>query len=96
MSIGAGSGQVIPLEDVMRKTVKFIAEDNVSKMVNVDGAKDVQEVLWRVLKKFGRISANSYPSSNPHRGKHENGDLFAEMEGYGVLSSGPDGVGKQH
>lgn len=96
VSIGAmsGSGQVIPLEDVMRKTVKFIADDNVSKMVNVDGAKDVQEVLLRVLKKFGRISANSYPSSNPHRGRHENGDLYAEMEGYGVFSSGPDGVGK--
>lgn len=94
VSIGAGSGQVIPLEDVMRKTVKFIADDNVSKMVNVDGAKDVQEVLLRVLKKFGRIPPNSYPASNPHRGRHENGDLYAEMEGYGVLSSGPDGVGQ--
>ena len=94
VSIGAasGSGQVIPLEDVMRKTVKFIADDNVSKMVNVEGAKDVQEVLLRVLKKFGRIAANSYPTSSPHRGRHDNGDLYAEMEGYGVFSSGPDGA----
>jgi mitogen-activated protein kinase kinase kinase len=75
----------------MRKTVKFVGEDNVSKMVNVEGAKDTQEVLLRVLKKFGKIPSNSFPSSNPNRGRNDHGDYFAEMEGYGVFSSTPDG-----
>jgi mitogen-activated protein kinase kinase kinase len=97
VSIGAasGSGQVMPLEDVLRKTVKIISDDNVSKMVSLDGAKDVHEVLVKVLKKFNKIPASSFPSPNGNfRARADNGEPYAELEGYGIFTSNADGTSR--
>lgn len=96
VSIGAtsGSGQVMPLEDVLRKTVKFISDDNTSKMVNLEGAKDVHEVLVRVLRKFNKIPGNSLPPPNNSRSRGDNGEVYAELGGYGVFATNGEGVGK--
>lgn len=94
-SIGAtgSSGQAIPLEDVLRRTVKFISDDNVSKMVNLDGAQDVYEVLVRVLRKFNKTSGNIPPPPNTLRGKSDSGEIHAELGGYGIFATNGDGLG---
>lgn len=89
---GTASGQVIPLEDVMRKTVKFIGDDGISKMVNVDGAKDAYEVMLRALRKFGKLGSNALPSNtSSNKSKDEYGDTYAEMDGHGVYANLSDG-----
>lgn len=95
VSIGAasGTGQVMPLEDVLRKTVKFISDDNVSKMVNLDGAKDVHEVLVRVLRKFNKIGPSGTAGPVPaNRSRNEHGETYAECDGYGIFSGNGDGT----
>lgn len=50
------------LEDLKRRTIKFIGDDGTTRIVNVSDCRDAYEVLARVLKKFGKpSSANSYP-----------------------------------
>lgn len=50
------------LEDLRRKTIKFIGDDGTTRIVNVSDCTDAHEVLARVLKKFGKsASANTYP-----------------------------------
>lgn len=85
----------MPLEDVLRKTVKFISDDNVSKMVSLEGAKDVHEVLVRVLKKFNKIPGNTFPPPpNTHQSRTESGSSLAELNGHGIFTTNGDGVGK--
>lgn len=85
----------MPLEDVLRKTVKFISDDKVSKMVSLDGAKDVHDILLKVLKKFNKISASSFPPPvASQRSRTESGEAYAELEGYGIFTTNGDGVGK--
>jgi mitogen-activated protein kinase kinase kinase len=92
-SQAAASGQVIPFEEVMRKTVKFIGDDGISKMVYVDGAKDTYEVLLRTLRKFGKLAMNRFPEPNK-ASRNEYGELYAEMEGYRVFAGKADGSGQ--
>lgn len=94
VSIGAasGSGQVMPLDDVLRKTVKFISDDNVSKMVNLEGAKDPRDALLMVLKKFNKIAPNAFPShASGQRVKSDTGEFYAELDGYGIFTTYGDG-----
>ncbi|CAO1630364.1 unnamed protein product [Parajaminaea phylloscopi] len=65
-SSSAPSGSSAPppptLEDLKRRTIKFIGDDGTTRTVNVSDCRDAYEVLARVLKKFGKPSnANSYP-----------------------------------
>lgn len=76
----------------MRKTVKFIGDDGVSKTVNVDGARDAYEVMLRALRKFGKLGMNKFPEANREsRMRNEFGEAYVEMEGYGVYASMADG-----
>lgn len=87
----------MPLEDVLRKTVKFISDDNVSKMVSLDGAKDVHDILLRVLKKFNKIPGGTFlPPVANQRSRTESGEPLAEFQGYGIFTTNGDGVGKLH
>ena len=90
------SGQVVtPFEEVMRKTVKFVGEDGVSKMVNVDGARDAYDVFLRTLKKFGKVSMNRLPDPlKEGRNRNEQGEVLAEMDGYSVFASTAEGLSK--
>ncbi|PWN21690.1 Pkinase-domain-containing protein [Microstroma glucosiphilum] len=55
------------LEDLRRKTIKFIGDDGTTRIVNVSDCTDAHEVLARVLKKFGKsASANTYPAPQGH------------------------------
>lgn len=62
---GYGSGRSMAgpssssLDAVMRKALKFIGEDGVSKMVAVSDCSDGREVLVRVLRKFQKISGSA-------------------------------------
>lgn len=50
------------LEDLKRRTIKFIGADGTTRIVNVSDCRDAHDVLARVLKKFGKNPAsNSYP-----------------------------------
>ena len=90
---GTPSAQVIiPFEEVMRKTVKFVGEDGVSKMVNVDGAKDAYEVFLRTLRKFGKLGVTKFPDPlKEAKNRNEYGEVLAEMDGYCVFASTADG-----
>lgn len=51
------------LQDVLRKAVKVVTEDGASKMVAVSDCTDGRQVLHRVLRKFGKISATDVEDS---------------------------------
>ncbi|GAA94980.1 uncharacterized protein L969DRAFT_53176 [Mixia osmundae IAM 14324] len=86
VSVSAASN-ALPLEDVLRKTVKFIGDDGISKLVSVDDARDANEIMYKALRKFGKISAGQRPSPAAYTGN----DTFVEMEGWGVFASSSDG-----
>lgn len=67
-------GSQSSLDAVMRKAIKFIGTDGVSKMIAVSDCGDGREVLERVLKKF-------------------TGGAEEDLNGWGVFSSGVDGLG---
>jgi hypothetical protein len=63
-------------------------------MVNLDGAKDVHDILVRVLKKFNKIPASSFPAPpTTHRSRTESGDPYAELEGHSIFTTNSEGVG---
>lgn len=68
-------GSQSSLDAVMRKAIKFIGTDGVSKMIAVSDCGDGREVLERVLKKF-------------------TGGAEEDLNGWGVFSSGVDGLGQ--
>lgn len=86
-----GAGQAIPLEDVMRKTVKFIGDDGVSKMVNVEGARDAYEMMLRALRKFSKLGIRDWPTMDKNRPRNDQGEPYAEMEGWAIYSALNDG-----
>lgn len=51
----------LSLEDVKRRTIKFIGEDGATRIISVSDCRDAFDVLARVLKKFGKpATGNSY------------------------------------
>lgn len=84
-----GHGLAPPsLEDLKRRTIKFIGEDGNSRIVNVSDCRDAYDVLARVLKKFGKpASGNSYTPTAGQRdeGETENG------ESWGIFATSSDG-----
>lgn len=58
--VGSPPG-ALALDDVRKKTMKFIGEDGTSKVVSVADCRDAHDVLARVLRKFNKPSqGNSY------------------------------------
>lgn len=79
-----------PLEDLMRRTVRFTGPDESgSKMVSVDGAKDAPEVLARVLKRF-KLSGSE---GTRQQTETERGELVTEIDGWAVFAMSADGQG---
>lgn len=68
------------LEAVLRKAVKFIGEDGVSKMVAVSDCVDGREVLMRVLRKFQKVT-----SGRSEREEAEHWGLFRSNDEHGAL-----------
>jgi mitogen-activated protein kinase kinase kinase len=73
------------LDAVMRRAVKFIGDDGVSKMVAVADCRDGTEVLMRVLRKFQKLGAGA--------GSGGSGGEGDESEEWGVFSTSNDGSG---
>ncbi|KAM0745584.1 Pkinase-domain-containing protein [Meredithblackwellia eburnea MCA 4105] len=78
------------LDAVLRKTIKLLGDDGVSKTVAVADCKDGEEVLARVLKKFQKPGylGLSTPGGTTNGGVAEPG---AEDEQWGVFTTGQDG-----
>lgn len=66
------------LDAVLRKAVKFVADDGGSKMIAVADCQSGREVLGRVLRKFGKIGPNE-------------GDDQNDVEGWGAYAPASDG-----
>lgn len=82
----SNSSSSLGLDAVLRKAVKFVAEDGVSKMVAVSDCLDGRDVLERVLKKFQKVKTTTSSSSSGNGG--ESSDSLDE---WGVFSIGADG-----
>ncbi|KAJ9095198.1 hypothetical protein QFC19_007653 [Naganishia cerealis] len=53
---GGGSGGILSLADVRRRCVKFIlADDGSTRVVDLESCADGVEVMYKVLKKFGKV-----------------------------------------
>jgi len=74
----SGSQPSSSLDAVMRKAIKFVADDGVTKMVAVADCLTGREVLVRVLRKFGKI------------GPSEGGDDL-DTEGWAAYTAASDG-----
>lgn len=84
-------GSVLPLEDVLRKTVKFVGDDGTSKMVNVEGAKDPQEIMARALRKFNKLREGLVPKSTIEKARNDFGEAYAELDGWGAFITSTEG-----
>ncbi|CDU24834.1 MAPKK kinase Kpp4 [Sporisorium scitamineum] len=78
------------LEDLKRRTIKFISEeDNTTRIVNVSDCRDAYDVMARVLKKFGKPpSGNSY---TPTADQGPTGDELGATETWGIFATSADG-----
>ncbi|PWZ02484.1 Pkinase-domain-containing protein [Testicularia cyperi] len=78
------------LEDLKRRTIKFISEeDNTTRIVNVSDCRDAYDVMARVLKKFLKPpSGNSY---TPTAGQGPTGDDLGATETWGIFATSADG-----
>jgi len=80
------------LEDLKRRTIKFIGEDGTTRIVNVSDCRDAHDVLARVLKKFGKSSAgNSYA---PTAGQVEDERELEDGEVWGIFATSGEGKSK--
>lgn len=102
---GGGGGAPAPpsLEDLKRRTIKFIGADGTTRIVNVSDCRDAHDVLARVLKKFGKNPAsNSYPptlgqataSDNPGSAGAASGidAVSGEVEKYVIVATSGEGA----
>lgn len=68
-SLGMGtppSTSTPTLEDLQRRTMKFVSADGASRMVTVSDCHDASEVMNRVLRKFGvPLQGNGYALGSP-------------------------------
>ena len=69
------------LDAVLRKAVKFIGEDGVSKMIAVADCQDGREIILRVLKKF-----QNGPGGNAGEGE--------QIEGWGIYRASDESYGQ--
>lgn len=84
-------GSVLPLEDVLRKTVKFVGDDGTSKMVNVEGARDTQEIMARALRKFNKLREGLVPKNMIDKARNDFGEVYAELDGWGAFITSTEG-----
>ncbi|CAD6890165.1 unnamed protein product [Tilletia controversa] len=102
------SGNMLTLEDVKRRTLKFHCEDlRETRMILVSDCRDAYDVLARVLRKFnirGDTGINAYPpyhGQKPHDSESdepvdENGYVMAHEsdDTWAIFASSPDGKTK--
>ena len=90
MSAGYQNPNPPTLEDLKRRTIKFISEeDNTTRIVNVSDCRDAYDVMARVLKKFGKPpSGNSY---TPTADQGPTGDELGATETWGIFATSADG-----
>ena len=90
--VSAGGNISAPptLEDLKRRTIKFISEeDRTTRIVNVSDCRDAYDVMARVLKKFGKpASGNSY---TPTADQGPTGDDLGATETWGIFATSADG-----
>ena len=85
----------LSLEDVKRRTIKFIGEDGTTRIVPVSDCRDAFDVLARVLKKFGKSAAgNSYTPTAGQSTAEEEGlltgsDEFGDL--WGIFATSGEG-----
>jgi mitogen-activated protein kinase kinase kinase len=76
----------------MRKAIKFVAEDGVSKMIAVSDCIDGREVLERVLRKFHQKGTGNGAAAGVASPELSSGMTLDEsLDEWGVFSIGADG-----
>lgn len=88
------SASAMSLEDVRRKTVKFIlADDGSSRVVNLETCETGLEVMERALKKFGKwrggVSAQGLGSIHSESESESEETVYIQVDGWGVFSDRP-------
>lgn len=87
----------LSLEDVKRRTIKFIGEDGKTSIVPVSDCRDAFDVLARVLKKFGKpATGNSYTPTAGQSIIEEDLSLFNDDLGdlWGIFATSGEGQTK--
>ncbi|CAO1624303.1 unnamed protein product [Jaminaea pallidilutea] len=78
------------LEDLKRRTIKFIGDDGTTRTINVSDCRDAHDVLARVLRKFGKSSAsNSYP---PTLGQEPESPQADATDKYVIVATSDEGA----
>lgn len=88
----------LSLEDLKRRTIKFIGEEGTTRTVPVNDCRDAYDVMARVLKKFGKPSSgNSYTPTVGQEEEEDEAD-YAWNEGrgdnptkWGIFATSADG-----
>lgn len=91
--VGSPPG-ALPLDDVRKKTIKFIGEDGTSKVVPVADCRDAYDVLARVLRKFNKHSqGNSYVPTAGQMYSADDEMLDSDDGGdlWGIFATGGEG-----
>lgn len=88
------SASAMSLEDVRRKTVKFIlADDGSSRVVNLETCETGLEIMERALKKFGKwrggVSAQGIGSIHSESESESEEAVYMQVDGWGVFSDRP-------
>lgn len=96
---GGNSAPHPSLEDLKRRTIKFIGEDGTTRIVTVSDCRDAHEVLSKVLKKFGKPSSGNSYQATPTADRAESEDEHSGEEGgtgelWGIFATSGDGQTK--
>lgn len=91
-------GPALSLEDLKRRTIKFIGEEGTTRTVPVSDCRDAYDVMARVLRKFGKsASGNSYTPTVGQEEEEDEAD-YAWNEGrgdnptkWGIFATSADG-----
>lgn len=84
-----GSPSSMSLDDVRRRTVKFInAEDGTTRVINFEDCEAGAEVLEKALRKFGKWRMTGEPVQSSESESESNGSSGLELDGWGVYLEG--------
>lgn len=84
------------IDDVKKKTIKFIGEDGTTKILAVSDCRDAFDVLARVLRKFNKpASSNVYtPTAGQVHGGEEVNENDENDELWGIFATSGEGYTK--